>query len=240
MSTGNRFPIEHVIVLMLENRSYDHMLGYLPNGHGLAGDEFNLADPSDPTSERVHVSNRSGYITAVDPAHDFVSVEKQLFGEPGHVVNPAPMNGFVAVHIEKAKGDVEMGKKIMECFDPVKIPALTSLAQEFCVCDRWFSAVPGPTWLNRFYAHAATCDGMITDTARHDYKMNTIYDALTKNGVSWNIYYGDIPQSLILRQLRRTPDRFKRFERFHADVEKGNLAAYTFIEPRYFSLHARR
>src|SRR5512143_4125603 len=185
MSTSSRFPVEHVIVLMLENRSYDHMLGYLPNGHGLTGNEFNLVDPSDPTSERVSVSNRSGYITAVDPAHDFVSVEKQLFGEPGHVTNPAPMNGFVAVHIEKAKGDVEIGKTIMECLDPVKIPALTTLAREFCVCDRWFSAVPGPTWLNRFFAHAATSDGMIIDTAKHYYKMKTIYDALGEAGLSW-------------------------------------------------------
>jgi phospholipase C len=110
MNTRSRFPIEHVIVLMLENRSYDHMLGYLPNGHGLAGDEFNLVDPSDPTSERVPVSNRSGYITAVDPAHDFVNVEKELYGELEQIVNPAPMNGFVAVHTEKAKGNVEVGK----------------------------------------------------------------------------------------------------------------------------------
>jgi len=80
MSTHNRFPIEHVVVLMLENRSYDHMLGYLSNGHGLTGEEFNLVDPSDPTSGRVLVSDKSGYITTVDPAHDFVSVEKQLFG----------------------------------------------------------------------------------------------------------------------------------------------------------------
>jgi phospholipase C len=72
MSTRSRFPIEHVIVLRLENRSYDHMLGCLPNDHELAGDDFNLVDRSDPTSERVRVSNRSGYITAVDPAHDFV------------------------------------------------------------------------------------------------------------------------------------------------------------------------
>ena len=166
MSTRSYFPVEHVIVLMLENRSYDHMLGYLPSGHGLAGDEFNLVDPSDPTSEKVHVSNTAGYIS-VDPAHDFVSVEKQLYGKAGQVVDPAPMNGFVAVHIEQEKGDVELGKKIMECFDPGKIPALTTLAQEFCVCDRWFSAVPGPTWLNRFFVHAATCDGMIVDSANH-------------------------------------------------------------------------
>src|SRR5512140_1023237 len=116
MNTQYRTPIEHVIVLMLENRSYDHLLGYLPNGHGLTGDEFNLVDPADPTSERVPVSNAAAYIS-IDPAHDFVSVEKQLYGAAGHVVDPAPMSGFVAAHIEEAKGDVALGKKIMECFD---------------------------------------------------------------------------------------------------------------------------
>jgi phospholipase C len=236
MSTRNRFPIEHVIFLMLENRSYDHLLGYLPNGYGLTGDEFNLVNPADPTSERVQVSNTAGYIS-IDPAHDFVSVEKQLYGAAGHVVDPAPMNGFVAAHIEEAKGDVALGKKIMECFDPARLPALTTLAREFCVCDRWFSAVPGPTWLNRFFVHAATCDGMIIDTARHNYRMKTIYDALGKNGLSWNIYYGDMPQSIVLQHHWRTLNRFKRFEKFYADIEKGELAAYTFIEPRYFNFH---
>ncbi len=237
MNTIQSFPIEHVIVLMLENRSYDHMLGYLPNGHGLAGDEFNLVDPSDPTSERVRVSSTSGYITAVNPGHEYVDVEKQMFGLSGQEIEPAPMNGFVASYIEQAKGDVEAGKKIMECFDPAKIPAITTLAQEFCVCDRWFSAVPGPTWLNRFFAHAATCDGMITDTTKHNYKMKTIYDALEKNGHSWNIYYGDIPQSIILQHHWRSLEHFKRYEKFYADIEKGELAAYTFIEPRYINFH---
>jgi len=109
----------------------------------------------------------------------------------------------------------------MECFDPGKIPALTTLAREFCVCDRWFSAVPGPTWLNRFFAHAATCDGMVVDSARHDYRMKTIYDALGENGLSWNIYYGDIPQSIILQHHWRTLDHFRRFEKFYTDLERG-------------------
>jgi phospholipase C len=237
MSSGNQSPIEHIVVLMLENRSYDHMLGYLPNGHGLTGEEFNPVDPSDPASERVLVSNRAGYITAVDTAHDFVSVEKQIFGELGHVVDPAPMNGFVAVQIEQARGDVEIGKQVMECFAPDKIPALTTLAQEFCICDHWFSSVPGPTWLNRFYAHAATCDGMIVDTAEHNYKMKTIFDALEKNGLAWNIYYGDIPQSIVLQHHWRSLNHFKRFEKFYADLENGELAAYSFIEPRYINFH---
>jgi len=147
------------------------------------------------------------------------------------------MSGFVASYIEKAKGEVKTGKKIMECFDPDKIPALTTLAREFCICDRWFSAVPGPTWLNRFYAHAATCDGMIVDSARRNYRMKTIFDALGENGLSWNIYYGDVPQSIILQHHWRTLDRFKRFEKFYTDLEKGDLATYSFIEPRYLNFH---
>jgi len=132
---ANKSPIEHLVVLMMENRSYDHMLGYLPNGHGLTGEEYNLVNPADSKSEKVYVSNRSGYITATNPSHDVVSVERQEYGEFGQIVHPAPMNGFVMVQIETAKGDMEEGKKIMECFDPVKIPALTTLAREFVLCD---------------------------------------------------------------------------------------------------------
>jgi phospholipase C len=78
---------------------------------------------------------------------------------------------------------------------------------------------------------------MIVDTAKHDYKMKTIYDALGENGLSWNIYYGDVPQSIILQHHWRTLDHFKRFEKYYADLEKGDLATYSFIEPRYLSFH---
>ena len=125
----NKSPIEHLVVLMMENRSYDHMLGYLPNGHGLTGEEYNLVDPANPESEKVYVSNASDYVTLPNPAHDVVSIEKQVYGDVGKIVTPAPMSGFVKVQIDTAKGDVELGKKIMQCFDPVKIPALTTLAQ---------------------------------------------------------------------------------------------------------------
>jgi phospholipase C len=67
--------------------------------------------------------------------------------------------------------------------------------------------------------------------------MRTIFDALGENGFSWNIYYGDIPQSIILQHHWRTLDHFKRFDKFYADLEKGELPAYAFIEPRYLSFH---
>jgi phospholipase C len=75
------------------------------------------------------------------------------------------------------------------------------------------------------------------DTAKHNYRMKTIYDLLDENGLSWNIYYGDIPQSIMLEHHWRSLHHFKRFETFYADLEKGELAAYTFIEPRYLNFH---
>jgi phospholipase C len=228
-------PIEHVVVLMYENRSFDHMLGFLPEGGGLSGDEFNLVDPSNPASEKVPVGKGAGYVDPVDPAHDFISVATQLYGAPGQVSDPAPMSGFVKAYIQQSGGDVENGKKIMRCFDPEQLPALRTLAQEFCLCNRWFSGLPGPTWPNRFFAHAATSDGQVGNDVLHPFNMKTIYNSMAESGYSWNIYFSDIPQSLALRRLWGSLDHFRPMYQFHSDVQNGKLANYIFIEPRYFS-----
>jgi phospholipase C len=228
-------PIEHVIVLMYENRSFDHMLGFLPDGDGLSGDEFNLVDPFNPASEKVLVSKGAGYVDTVDPAHDFLSVATQLYGEPGQVSDPAPMSGFVKAFVKQSGGDVQNGKKIMQCFDPDQLPALRTLAQEFCLCNRWFSGLPGPTWPNRFFAHSATSDGRVDNDVLHPFNMKTIYNSIAENGRSWNIYFNDFPQSLALRRLWSSIDHFRPMYQLHNDVQNGKLANYVFIEPRYFS-----
>ncbi len=230
---ANTSPIEHLVVLMLENRSYDHMLGYFDAGEHLTGREYNPVDPLEAGSEKVYVSDASGYITEPNPLHDVVSVEKQEFGETGKIVPHAPMNGFVKMQIENAKGDKAIGKKIMQCFDPHKIPALTTLASEFVLCDHWHASVPGPTWPNRFFAHAATSDGVCTEDAKHLYGMRTIFDSLSEKEISWNVYYGDIPQSIILEHQAERFSRFKMFHKFFEDLDSGALPSYSFIEPRF-------
>lgn len=227
-------PIEHVVVLMFENRSFDHMLGFLPDG-GLTGEEFNLVNPADLNSERVKVNQGAGSITFTDPEHTFEAVHTQLFGGAGPATDPAPMCGFVKACIDQTKGDIQAGMKIMECFDPQKLPALSTLAREFCLCNRWFSSIPGPTWPNRFFVHAASSDGRVTNDLTHPYNMRTIYDSLSASNLSWRIYYNDIPQSLALERLWVQLDRFKPFHQFLTDVKTGALASYTFIEPRYFN-----
>ena len=91
MGGGN--PIKHVVCLELENRSFDHMLGFLkqinPDIDGLDGTESNPLNPSDPNSPVVHVTDNADYVTIVDPGHSVHSTTTQLWGD-GNVHGDIP------------------------------------------------------------------------------------------------------------------------------------------------------
>lgn len=233
--------IKNVVVLMLENRSLDHMLGYMRSAtypiEGLTGAEFNLEDPSNPASTRVNVNNHANYQgdLRIDPAHDTLNVNRQLFGTGTPAPGATPTNQWFVFNYAQVNGtNPTNAHNIMNCFAPGRIPALSTLAQEFAVCDHWHASVPGQTWPNRFFVHAATSDGYLDNTMRH-YGMRTIYDNLSAQGVSWNIYFYDVPQSLALAHLQGSlfKDRFKLFGGFKKDAQDGTLPSYSFIEPRY-------
>jgi phospholipase C len=124
------------------------------------------------------------------------------------------------------------------------LPVLHRLAAEFTVCDRWFSSVPGPTWTNRLFAHSGTALGRVEmpnppfDLNLHNYNQTTLYDRLSERKIDWRIYYGDVPQSLVLSHQRslRNALKYRRFARFYEDVRGPASAfpAYTFLEPNYF------
>jgi phospholipase C len=234
---------------MLENRSFDHMLGFLntqpPTIEGLTGNEWNPQNfdnwPNVPPADRVDVNRDASYedFKEYDPDHSFEGTAIQVSGP--HLVPATDKNmGFVFSYnrkIQKEGGNPHLGRQIMQCFSPQRLPVLTQLAQEFAVCDHWFSSVPGPTWPNRFFVHAATSDGKVTNDATHLYDMRTIYQNLAAAGKSWKIYYHDIAQAFALTKLIPDwDDKFKRISTFFNDVESGNLPNYSFIEPRYHTL----
>ena len=233
---------QHVIVLAFENRSFDHMLGFAPPGGMLTGQESNPIDPATPNSERVLVNQLAPPITGADPSHSFEGVREQLFGPSLGQPDPAPMNGFVSNYIKDVGGDITKGKSIMECYAPESLPVLSGLAKHFCVCTRWFASVPGPTWPNRFYMHAATSRGLVTNDPL-DAGAMTIYDKLDGKQ-SWRIYAGDVPQCLSIERLasrfvadhlKPQQDRhFQTLAQYFNDLQAGTLAAYSFIEPQYF------
>jgi phospholipase C len=220
------------------------MLGWLdlPGMNGLKGTESNTLPPigaGQPFPVTRDAKLRGGF--AMDPGHEFDEVNDQLFGNkkgtPGGPINA----GFVASYaaLNGGKNAANAGQ-VMDCFEPARLPILTGLAREFAVCDAWYSSVPGPTWPNRFFVHAATSGGHV-DNKLHRYAMPTIYDRLSQSGVSWRIYYHDIPQCLALTRLQGSffKGKFKKFSRFLADARQAALPAYSFIEPRYFTWFKR-
>lgn len=240
--------IRHLVVLMLENRSYDNLIGYLsqqlPGLDGLAPGMTNPLNPSVPASPVVPFCPARSDVINPDPDHDFDGATLQLFGST-HVPTPpaATCNGYVASHTQTAKGSTLKGAEIMQCFEPSRVPALATLAAEFAVCDRWFSSVPGPTWPNRFFAHCATSDGLVENKVftfpliLRKYAMPSIFEALQGAGFSWKVFFHDIPQSAALTNLRKRSHRggFARIKHFYKAAAEGSLPAYSFIEPQYFN-----
>ncbi len=226
-------PIRHLIVVMMENRSFDHMLGFLKSPaypiNGLDGTETN----PDTSGRAIPVSNNaeiSGDVNP-DPGHSFEDTNQQLFDSTGQVT----MSGFVKNYFTKTH-DAAAAARIMKCFDRSRVPVISGLAEHYCVCDNWFSSIPGPTLCNRAYAHAATSIGRV-DTGPDWHKISTtIYELLAQFDVSSTIYYSDFTVAMTFPQLMGAQDQFfATFEDFVVDCKRGRLPAYSFVEPRYYS-----
>jgi phospholipase C len=204
---------EHVVVLMLENRSFDDMLGYLyqngvPPGKQFAGVVGNNLTNPDENGNPVPVSIQTDYHQPFpDPGEEFDHVTAQVFGVPPS--NTPTMQGFVRDYfntltaLPKWSGSADnQSKAIMQCFAPNSLPVLSQLAQQFAVFDHWFCAVPSQTWCNRAFWHAATSWGWVNNPPAYgDAPWNldswaewskgpTLFDLLeTKFGTgSWHIY----------------------------------------------------
>ncbi|HEX6044299.1 MAG TPA: alkaline phosphatase family protein [Pyrinomonadaceae bacterium] len=228
--------IKHLVVLMLENRSFDHMLGFLKSStypiDGLNGNETN----PDSTGSLVQVSNDAKYVSDLkdDPGHDFISVNEQIFGNSQGAGSGPYMQGFVKSYQAKT-GNLVSSRRVMKCFRSGRLPALTTLAKEFAVCDRWFSSVPGPTLPNRAFVYGATSQGRVNMSPNY-LTLKTIFERLTEHGVSSKIYYTDWTFAIGVKHIGiDNPNKYFRFyDDFKNDCKKNKLPAYSFIEPRYY------
>ncbi len=236
--------IKHVVVLMLENRSFDSMLGKLHDGtpgfDGLSGEESNVWHKSDGSTQLVPVWNDPGMSPATatipnpDPGELFTDIAVQINGLDG----ATPMGGFVDDYMRQKPGTVPTDPRaVMHFFTPGQLPVLSQLATAFGVSDTWFASAPCQTWPNRFFTHCGTAGGWVNNAPSHyPYTMPTVFNLLEQAGQDWRVYFGDIPQAATLSRLWLDVQRhFRRFEQFAADAAAGALPAYSFIEPRYFT-----
>ncbi len=229
--------LKHIVVLMMENRSFDHMLGSLkaldPRINGLSGTETNL----DTTNEPAKVQPLAEFQSQLDPDpnHHFPAVNKQLFfGTPGPPAGPS-MNGFVQSYFDQQR-DVQHSRKIMYYFTPDKLPVLTTLARSFALFNGWFSSIPGPTICNRAFAHYGTSFGKVTmDMFEIKEPYVSIYERLLAAKRTTKLYYYDTSSSTmeVVNLLKQQPQIFATYQQFLSDCEKGDLPDYSFVEPNY-------
>jgi len=226
--------IDYFVVLMLENRSFDNLLGApnWPGGkiNGLTGNETN-PDGSGGTVQvwNSPVGPNDSWLPTPDPGELFTDMNQQLGIAPA----ASPMSGFAANYV----GQGDAARDIMHYFTPSQLPALTALASSYAICDEWYASAPCQTWPNRFFMHTGTADGYENNSPVHfPYLMPTIFNVLddvVPNG--WEIYYHDFPQALTLSRLWDHLDHFHPFADFLDNAKYGHLPSYSFIEPRYFA-----
>lgn len=253
--------IRHIFVLMLENRAFDHMLGFCgisgrdaqtggpTKVNGLAGSESNVLNGSNYT-----VSQGADFVMPADPGHEFTNVLEQLCGAgatypPGAPYPAIDNSGFVSSYA--AGGGSAAPGEILRCFAPEQLPVLNALAEEFAVCDNWHASMPGPTWPNRMFVHAASSGGLDHSPTTQEivewetigglkFKGGTVFDALNAKGVSHRIYAGDdFPMVAALKGI-------SLFDIHHSGELAGDLGhgsfpyGYVFIEPGYDVLNEYR
>lgn len=228
--------IEHLVVLMLENRSFDHMLGFMkrdnPNIDGLNGDEWNYAVGE---SANIVVSDDAGDVEDLnpDPNHEFAHVTNQISSTGDAVGNP-DMRGFVRDYYT-TRNDASHAAKIMKCFTPQTLPVLSTLAKEYAVCDCWFSSVPGSTIPNRMFVHGASSEGSLTqDVILAPHALHTVFESFDDTTPhDFAIYTSGSSILLANQYLSQNQGKFRDYSHFVFDATHGNLPAYTFIEPAY-------
>lgn len=254
--------ITNVFVLLLENRSFDHMLGFSgisgddavtrqgTKVRGLDGSEFNVHKGA-----RYVVGRPFHEPVTVDPGHEFLDVLEQLCGTQaeysfGNAYPKARNGGFVSnfAHSHtRDEGDASGNfGQVMDGFTAGQLPVLNKLAQSFAVCDGWHASLPGPTFPNRLFAMGASSGGLdhsptslelITWEGLDGFALpkGSLFDALQRQfrESAWRIYSGDyFPLVCALKGIDTLDIR--SLDDFHEDVGKTDYPwRLTWIEPSY-------
>lgn len=232
--------VQHVVVLMLENRSFDHMLGDL-SLKGRADVDGLAEGMSNPDAfggvAKIKAVTSEKYLT--DGGHAFLDVKQQL-----SEIDGKSNSGFVinyATRFPTKAKQKKLAPEIMHYQTPDTVPVHHWLADEYAISDRWFCSVPSETWPNRVFAAAATTNGRLSNGLPL-YDLPTIYSRLRDRGLEWACYNDQFPNILNIKRMagewlrtRHEPhSRFRSMKQFESDCAAGTLREYSFIEPIYF------
>ena len=241
-ATPQEAKIKHVVVLMLENRPFDHVFGWRPGVDGVNGSEYNHVNASDPHSPKVFYTANAPYINDCDPNHNTPPTTYKIFGpkaEKDKNFTHPTMSGFVDFENNYDGGTTSLEYcNVMQSFAPSRLPIINALADEFVLFDRFFCAVPGPTWPNRLFFMSGTSAGL-TETFPwyHNvigklFPQKTIFDQVSEAGGKWKVYYNDTPWELFVESLAHHTEHMHSLGQFFEDCATGDLPDFAYINPR--------
>jgi phospholipase C len=214
---GDAIPIDHILVLMQENRSFDHYFGRLPAfGHEkVKGLPRSAANP-DAGGVPVASYHEPRYC-GEDVAHSWNASHRQW--------NGGRNDGFVTTNDPG-------GARAMGYYDESDLPFYYGLATTFAMADRFFCSLLGPTYPNRFYLLSGTSDGRIRN-ALTTYTRPTIFGQLDAAGIDWRIYAGDVAFGFLLADVQAHAANIRPLAEYYADAAAGTLPPVAFIDPKF-------
>jgi phospholipase C len=259
MSSSLLQGIDHFVVVMLENRSFDHMLGFLypnkmaPRGQafeGLTGNESNPDSKGKATKvfKILPKDPHPYFMPGANAGEGYLNTNAELFGS--RVQNPTGTpagQGFVTnfaytLNWESGQKNAVMKgttpAKIMGMYTPEMLPVLSGLAKGYAVCDHWYSSAPTETFPNRAFVAMATSQGFVSDKSRSLFNAPSIFTALAKAGQSWAVYGYSAPpltRGSIADIASAPATNFGEFTDFQKAVQQGTLPSYVFLEPEWSS-----
>lgn len=234
-------PIEHVVVLMLENHSFDQILGCCQQIYsGLEGVDLSdlkvNKDTNGTSYQQLAMTERR---QPIDPHHEVEHVKIQMSDD---------MQGFLRDFSQAYPQSTDLERQYVMGYYPFGfLPATHTLAANFLILDRFHSSVPGPTWPNRFFALSGTSLGRVSMPYDGQHQadilgyfqqdQDTICDRLNEKQIPWKFYFHDLPLSWIMDHQRRPENAAHYFpiDQFFKDAngDPNQFPEFSYIEPRY-------
>lgn len=241
VASARAYDIEHVVVLVFENRPFDHVYGFaqreLPGINGLTGDEYNFYDPNDPSKGKVGVKRGGApYVCTYGPSHSFASTCIDNFGLNATCASgpypPTTQSGF----LYEAQGHEE----VMWQFSPEQLPVKMALAAEFALMDAYHASFPGPSTPQHLFIMSATSAGC-TNTeepyrcqAGRTYPQKTVFQNLLEANKTFAYYYNDTAWNTFLEffNTKEGAAGVQNYDAFYHAAKTGTLPNFAFMLPR--------
>ncbi len=226
---GKDIPIDHFVIVMHENRSFDHFFWKLRE-HGHPDAEVAPADYTNPDANgQRHAPFHDKQLCFIDTAHSWNQTHTEW--------NLGKMDGFVMANDKSetlpagASPSLNDGTRSLAYYEPEDIPFMYWAADEFAIADHYHCSLLTSTSPNRMFLYAANSFGSIHNEIPAIGTAMTLFDELSARGVAWKVYAaGAPPEAMFLTMYTNFIDHFTTMDQFFADAASGELPAVAFVE----------